>query len=227
MRKAAGGTLFISELQALSPAAQSYLLGVVEHGVYTPPGKTQPEPCTARIMASVQRTASDGLRADLLAAMGVLQLSIPPLREYSEDIPELLRQYVHALVTDEGLRYRRFGVPVQNRLRNYPWPGNLRELKNLVRRLLMQNSAAEVSLRELEAALEPTVDGSEALIRQDILALPMREAREQFERIYLTQQLALCGGKVGKLAERVGMERTHLYRKLRALGVDFGQGNEL
>ncbi len=227
LRKAAGGTLFISELQELGSAAQSYLLGVVEHGVYTPPGKTQPEPCTARIMASVQRTASNGLRADLLAAMGVMQLSIPPLREYSEDIPELLRQYVHALVTDEGLRYRRFGVPVQNRLRNYPWPGNLRELKNLVRRLLMQNSAAEVSLRELETALEPTVDGSEALIRQDILSLPMREAREQFERIYLTQQLALCGGKVGKLAERVGMERTHLYRKLRALGVDFGQGNEL
>jgi DNA-binding NtrC family response regulator len=227
LRKAAGGTLFISDLQELGASAQSYLLGVVEQGVYTPPGKTQPEPCTARIMASVQRTASDGLRADLLAAMGVMQLSVPPLREYSEDIPELLRQYVHALVSDEGLPYRRFGVPVQNRLRNYPWPGNLRELKNLVRRLLLQDAAPEVSLRELEDALEPTVDGSEALIRQDILALPMREAREQFERIYLTQQLALCGGKVGKLAERVGMERTHLYRKLRALGVDFGQSTEL
>jgi DNA-binding NtrC family response regulator len=62
-------------------------------------------------------------------------------------------------------------------------------------------------------------------VKQDLLALPMREAREHFERAYLTQQLALCGGRVGKLAERVGMERTHLYRKLRALGVDFRQSN--
>jgi len=226
LKQAAGGTLFITDLQQLSAGAQSYLLGVLEQGVYTPPGKTRPEPCTARIMASVQLTVTDTLRADLLAAMGVLQLSVPPLRDYSEDIPELLRQYVHALVSTEGLPYRRFGVPVQNRLRNYPWPGNLRELKNLVRRLLIENKTPEVSLRELEKTLEPALDGSEALIQQDILSLPMREAREQFERVYLTRQLALCGGKVGKLAERVGMERTHLYRKLRALGVDFGQGRE-
>ncbi len=223
LQRAAGGTLFINELQELSPGVQSFLVGVVEQGVFTPPGKTGPEACTARLMASVQRTVTENLRADLLAAMGVMQLSVPPLRDYAEDIPELLRQYVHALVSEEGLPYRRFGVPVQNRLRNYPWPGNLRELKNLVRRLLIENAAPEVSLRELEKALEPAVDGSEALIKQDILGLPMREAREEFERAYLTRQLALCGGKVGKLAERVGMERTHLYRKLRALGVDFGQ----
>jgi len=113
-------------------------------------------------------------------------------------------------------------VAAQNRLRNYPWPGNLREFKNLLRRLLIADSAEEVTLKELEACLVQVQDSPEPLVRQDILALPMREAREQFERTYLTQQLALCGGKVGKLAERVGMERTHLYRKLRALGVDFG-----
>lgn len=224
LTQAAGGTLFISELQGLNKRAQSLLLGIVEQGAYTPPGRTQPEPLQARIMASVQRTGGDGLRADLLAALGVMQLSVPPLRDYAEDIPELLRYYVHALVSKEGLGFRRFNVATQNRLRNYPWPGNLRELKNLVRRLLIQNSAVEVSLKELEDALTPAVGGPEPLVKQDILALPMREAREQFERAYLTQQLALCGGKVGKLAERVGMERTHLYRKLRALGVDFGQG---
>ena len=226
LQQAAGGTLFISELQNLGARAQSLLLAVVEQGVFTPPGGASPQTVTARIMASVQRTSSEGLRADLLSALGVAQLSVPPLRDYSEDIPELLRYYVHAIVTDEGLSYRRFNVAVQNRLRNYPWPGNLRELKNLVRRLLLQSDSQDVTLQELEEALTPAVGGPEPLVKQDILALPMREAREQFERAYLTQQLARCGGKVGKLAERVGMERTHLYRKLRALGVDFGQSSD-
>jgi len=223
LQQAAGGTLFISELQNLGSRAQSLLLAILEQGVFTPPAAAEPQPVTTRIMASVQRSSSGELRADLLSALGVSQLSVPPLRDYSEDIPELLRYYVHAVVTDGGLAYRRFNVAAQNRLRNYPWPGNLRELKNLVRRLLLQEGPQDVSLQELEDSLTPAVGGPEPLVKQDILALPMREAREQFERAYLSQQLALCGGKVGKLAERVGMERTHLYRKLRALGVDFGQ----
>jgi DNA-binding NtrC family response regulator len=226
LQQAAHGTLFISELQELGRRGQSFLLGLIEQGQYTPSGQSSAVPITARIMASVQSASSDSLRADLLAALGVMQLTIPPLRKYSEDIPELLRQYVHTLVSEESLSFRRFGVAVQNRLRNYPWPGNLRELKSLVRRLLIQNSSPEVTLAELEDSLVPADGGGDALVKQDILALPMREAREQFERAYLSQQLALCGGKVGKLAQRVGMERTHLYRKLRALGIDFGQGGD-
>jgi two-component system nitrogen regulation response regulator NtrX len=150
-----------------------------------------------------------------------MQLTVPPLREYSEDVPGLLSFYADQIGNDEQLAYRRFSVSAQNRLRNYPWPGNLRELKNLVRRLLIAGGPEEIGLRETEASLHPPTSESEPLVKRDLLALPMREAREQFERAYLTQQLALCGGKVGKLAERVGMERTHLYRKLRALGVDF------
>ncbi|MBT8421657.1 MAG: response regulator, partial [Gammaproteobacteria bacterium] len=101
LEQAAGGTLFVSELQGLGPRAQSLLLGIVEQGTYTLPGHSQPEPVKARIMASVQRTSGDGLRADLLAALGVLQLSVPALREYVEDIPELLRYYVHSVTSSE------------------------------------------------------------------------------------------------------------------------------
>ena len=117
--------------------------------------------------------------------------------------------------------YRRFSFAAQNRLRNYPWPGNLRELSGLVRRLLAAGGPEEVGLAEVEKELTPAAGTQEPLVKQDLLALPLREAREQFERAYLTEQLALCGGKVGQLAKRVGMERTHLYRKLRSLGVEF------
>jgi len=171
----------------------------------------------------IEQNASGKVRQDLLSLINVVSLRVPPLREYAEDVPELLRYYVDKLVDTEGLPYRRFSVAAQNRLRNYPWPGNVRDLKNMVHRLLMLDSGEVITLEEVETQLAaaPTVD--EPLVKQDLLALPLREAREQFERAYLQQQLILCGGKVGQLAKRVGMERTHLYRKLRSLGVDFRQ----
>ncbi len=163
------------------------------------------------------------MRRELLAHLSVVVIRVPPLREYSEDVPELLRHQVDVLVDEEGLPFRRFGVAAQNRLRNYPWPGNVRELKNLVKRLLILGGNEEISLAEVEAQLASGAAEGEPLVKQDLLAMPLREAREHFERAYLQQQLLLCGGKVGQLAKRVGMERTHLYRKLRSLGVDFRQ----
>ena len=155
--------------------------------------------------------------------MSVVTLHVPPLREYAEDVPELLRYFVDQLVDADELPFRRFSVAAQNRLRNYPWPGNVRDLKNLVKRLLIMGGDEEISLEEVEDLLAYESAAGEPLVKQDLLALPLREAREQFERAYLQQQLILCHGKVGQLAKRVGMERTHLYRKLRSLGIDFRQ----
>ena len=87
--------------------------------------------------------------------------------------------------------------------------------------LLITGSDEEISLDEVEREVSSTLEAGEPLVKQDLLSLPLREAREQFERASLQQPLVLCDGKVGKLAQRVGMERTHLYRKLRSLGVDF------
>ena len=92
-----------------------------------------------------------------------------------------------------------------------------------MRRLLVAGGPEEISLAELEQQLVPPQSDTASLVQQDLLGMPLREAREQFERSYLSQQLALCGGRVGQLAKRVGMERTHLYRKLRSLGIDFRQ----
>jgi DNA-binding NtrC family response regulator len=226
LEQAAGGTLFLRDLQDLGAGAQRLLAGALEQGSYVPLGQSVPVPLDLRVIASLAPDGAGLVRADLLARLAVLELRVPPLRDRHEDVPELLRYAVDRLVDDEGLAFRRFGLAAQNRLRHYPWPGNVRELTNLVRRLLVIGGAEEISLAELEQQLAPAAGALEPLVKQDLLSLPLREAREKFERAYLMQQLALCGGRVGLLAKRVGMERTHLYRKLRALGVDFRQITE-
>ena len=227
--QARGGTLFLSGVEDLSPGAQRLLLADLEQGGWQRDGSAEVIPFDARLVTAAvpgHDGPASGLRRDLLAHLEVISIRIPPLREYAEDVPDLLRHYVDRLVDEEGMPFRRFSVAAQNRLRNYPWPGNVRELRNLVQRVLIIGGTEEIGLEEIEQHLVAQQAPDEPLVKQDLLALPLREAREQFERAYLLQQLMLCNGKVGLLAKRVGMERTHLYRKLRSLGVDFRQITE-
>ncbi|MEJ2128136.1 MAG: sigma-54 dependent transcriptional regulator [Woeseiaceae bacterium] len=224
--RATKGTLVIDDLSDLNDTAQTILLATFEDNAFRRVNGHEPVKLAARIVATVSTdyealVEKGKLRRDLIAHLSVLSLKVPPLRDYSEDVPELLAYYVDKLVDAEGLTFRRFSVAAQNRLRNYPWPDNVRELKNLVRRLLLTGSDDDISLEEVEDEITTSAPVDEPLVKQDLLSLPLREAREQFERAYLQQQLVLCDGKVGQLAKRVGMERTHLYRKLRSLGVDF------
>jgi DNA-binding NtrC family response regulator len=226
LEQAGGGTLFLHEIEDLPVTVQRLLYGVLESGHYTRLGGAEPLALRARLISSAQpgieqRAGSEALRRDLLAHLNVLIMRVPPLREYAEDVPELLRYHVDRVVDSDALPFRRFSVAAQNRLRNYPWPDNVRELRHLVHRLLIHGGSEEIRLEEIERELAVQAPADEPLVKQDLLALPLREAREQFERAYLQQQLLLCNGKVGQLAKRVGMERTHLYRKLRSLGVDF------
>ncbi len=227
LERAHGGTLYINDLEDLCPRAQTVLIGVLDQGGFIRQNSTQFVPLNLRLVSSARPSveAQNSLvRRDLLSHLNVLGIRIPSLREYSEDVPELLQHYVDKIAERDNLPYRRFDVAAQNRLRNYPWPGNVRELKNLVERLLIAGGDEQITLAEIESELQVAAAANEPLVKQDLLALPLREAREHFERAYLQQQLILVGGKVGQLAKRVGMERTHLYRKLRALGVDFRQG---
>jgi DNA-binding NtrC family response regulator len=231
LEEAGAGTLFINQIEDLPPGVQRALVGVLESGRFNRVGGNEPVPFSARVVSAAApgietRVSQDGFRRDLLAHLNTLVVRVPPLREYAEDVPELLRHYVDRAVDTEGLPFRRFSVAAQNRLRNYPWPDNVRELKTLVHRLLIQGGPEEIRLEEIERELAVQAPQGEPLVKQDLLALPLREAREQFERAYLQQQLLLCNGKVGQLAKRVGMERTHLYRKLRSLGVDFRNVSE-
>ncbi|HEU4487460.1 MAG TPA: sigma-54 dependent transcriptional regulator [Povalibacter sp.] len=226
--QAAGGVLFINGLEDLPQKAQGLLLAALETRSFTRVGGTTAVPLNVRFISSasprlLSADAGSTVRAELLSRLNVITLTVPPLRDYAQDVPDLLRYYIDRLVDEEHLPFRRFGVAAQNRLRNYPWPGNVRELKNLVQRLLILGGEEEIRLEEIERELASQSPTTEPLVKQDLLALPLREAREHFERAYLQQQLILCNGKVGQLAKRVGMERTHLYRKLRSLGVDFRQ----
>jgi len=228
LEQANGGTLFIGELTDLCDEGQRILQGVLEQGEYARLGRARCVPLDVRVLASMESSAhidpaGHGIRSALVTTLSKSVLRVPSLRDHAEDVSELLRHLVDRIVDSDGYRYRRFSVAAQNRLRHYPWPGNVRELANLVESLLSGGGSEEIGLEELEGLLMPAAAKDTPLLERDLLSMPLREAREHFERAYLTEQLSLCNGKVGQLAKRVGMERTHLYRKLRALGVDFRQ----
>jgi DNA-binding NtrC family response regulator len=172
---------------------------------------------------SLEQAVSNGnFQEALLYQLNSITLTIPPLREHIEDIPELVQHFVNHHTTHDKLPYRHFTVAAQNRLRNYSWPGNVLELKNVVQRLLILSETDEIDEEEIEFTLQPSKESQQesSTINYD---LPLRDAREQFERIYLLHKLQQTDGSVGKAAKLAGMERTHLYRKLRALGIDTKQ----
>jgi len=161
----------------------------------------------------------------LLYQINSITLAIPPLRNHVEDIPELVQHFVDEQTSNADLPYKHFTVAAQNRLRNYSWPGNILELKNVIQRLLVLSEAEDIDVADVDSALQLQSDqaGSAADSTGINYDLPLREAREQFERLYLLQKLQQTEGNVGKAAKLAGMERTHLYRKLRTLGIDSKQ----
>ncbi len=149
---------------------------------------------------------------------------IPSLNERIEDIPELLEYYVTWFSEQQGLPYRHFGVAAQNLIRNHLWQGGLTELKSVIRQILSNSDEDNVELDEigkfLRLAHQSERESSADMLQISVnLNMDMREAREFFERKYLQKQLELCGYNVSELARKIGQERTNLYRKLKALGL--------
>lgn len=226
LEQAAGGTLLLDEVADMDLEAQGQLLGALDTGSFLRVGGSEPVRIDVRIIAATQRDLNEEVRAgnfreDLFYHLNVVPLEIPPLRDHTEDIPDLLNYYVDFFATHEKLPYRRFSVGSQNYLRNYRWPGNIRELKNLVQRVLILGAGDEITQSEIESALgsAPVMPSQplEGLVSFD---QPLRQAREQFEKAYLDYQLDKHNGNVSKMAKEAGMERTHLYRKLRSLGIE-------
>ena len=225
--RASGGTLYIPELQDIPPGMLRISHQVLESGHFVHEGGSGEQALDCRLIATacpdlMQRAQKDEVLQQLYYRLNVLPLQVPPLRERPEDVPELVRFYADWFPNRENLPYRAFSVAAQNRLRNHSWPGNIRELRNLIQRMLVLGNEGEVTVAEVEEALRqsPTEQAGGQQAHPPLFDLPLREARERFEHDYLVFKLQEAGGSVGKLSEAVGMERTHLYRKLRSLGID-------
>jgi DNA-binding NtrC family response regulator len=226
---AGNGTLFLTDIEQMPASAQQCLRQAIEQQGFSRVGGTARVPFRCRIMASSRSELTNSVKQGLLDAtlarlVSSSTLPIKPLREHPEDVPALLEGFVNWHVEVEGLPYRHFTVAAQNRLRNLDWPGNLLEVKNLVQRILLHGGPTEVERAEVDKALG-LVGGSGATIplRHE---LPLREARADFERQYLIYCLQAAQGNIGDLAKHVGMERTHLYRKLRSLNIDLDKVRE-
>jgi len=223
-----GGCLYLSDIAALSTDAQKRLLNTLREGYYTRVNGSEHIDLDTALVFSSQHDLRDDVAAgmfdnDLYTQINIIPVVIPELRKHPEDVPELLSYYVNQLTGQDGLPYRHFSVPAQNFLRNHEWFGNVRELRNLVQRLLIMGTESEITQEEVEETLGaeiPIFSSPLSQAPQSLFDLPLRQAREQFEHDYLDFQLKQVGGNVSKLAELVQMERTHLYRKMRSLEID-------
>ncbi|WP_321277246.1 sigma-54 dependent transcriptional regulator [Thiomicrorhabdus indica] len=221
LKEADFGTLVISQIEQLSPAGQTILFELIQNQ------KTHINAETIhldiRLLALSKgllekSVAEGGFHNALYERLKVIPIQVPALRQHTEDIPELIEFFINHFVTHESLEYRHFSVPAQNVLRQYNWPGNLKELKNLVQRLLILGEG-EVSDDEVKNYLHesPSTDRSAWEIDTSI---SLKEAKDRLEATYLSQLLRETGGNVSETAKRSGVERTNLYRKLKTLGID-------
>lgn len=223
LEQANGGTLFLDEVGDMDPAVQAKLLSTLENRSFLRVGGTDAVQFDVRVVAATHRDLEQDVkegrfREDLYYQLNVVPLRIPPLREHGEDIAELVDYYVDIFSASENLSAKHFSDAAKNRLRNHNWAGNVRELKNLVQRLLILGKNDDVTLDEVETAL-----GAKSQVfvpgMADFFDLPLRDARKQFEKAYFEYQLRQGKGNMGKVANTAGIERTHLYRKLKELSI--------
>ena len=221
------GTLILDEIGDLDLDIQAKILSTLEQRHFYRLGGNHPVKFDLRVISVTnqnleEKIANGQFREDLFYRLAAVPISAPPLRQHREDIPELVDYYVKIIVDSEHLPFRHFSTAAVNLLRNQEWPGNVRELRNLVQRLLITTRGEDIDIEETQKALDAVhkTDKTPIQLSTGEYQLPLREAREQFERGYLIHHLEQAAGNITELAERSGMERTHLYRKLKSLGID-------
>lgn len=220
-----GGTLFLDEIGDMSLRTQSKVLRVLQEQTFQPVGSTEDINVDVRVIAATNKDlqeeiAAGRFREDLYYRVNVIPFNVPPLRARRDDIPLLAEHFLKEAAVEYSERPRKLTPEALARLTAYHWPGNVRQLKNVCERVMIMASGEEIS----EADLEPIVgvEGREGDTSPDA-DLALREARDLFERRFILTKLRELGGNVKRTAEALGIERSHLYRKMKAYGIDPGE----
>lgn len=218
--KANGGTLFLDEVGDMSLKTQAKVLRTLEEQSFTPVGSDEPVTVDVRVIASTNKDLEEEIsrgnfREDLFYRLNVIPFSVPPLRERKEDIPMLARHFLKEFSGRYGRRPREVADDAIETLMRYSWPGNVRELRNVIERIVIMNPTA---IRFDRKHLPPLVyrDGSRRTAG-DFQTL--HQARAAYERDYILKKLDDNHGNISRTAEVLGLERSHLYRKMRTLGI--------
>ena len=219
LARAAGGILFLPDLSRLMRNEQKNLEFLLARADRNKARIVSFSPVDPRLL--VERLGYD---PGVAARLGELTLRLPPLREFAEDVPDLAVQMLAQLVEARACPPRRFSVAALNALRHHRWPGNLAELEHAVKNLAITSLEEEVCVEDVERVLAG--QGTQVSAPELGLDRPYREAREAFERVYFENLLAQERGSMSRVADKSGLERTHLYRKLKALGLPVGKREE-
>ena len=203
------GTLYINGFSSLNNERQSMVLSVIN--------RMDSNNNINRFIA----IDSNIDREDLEFLTNEFCLEIPPLRKFLDEIPELLKLCVEYFSENEGLNIRRFSLASQNMLSKYSWPGNIKQLIDMVHATLARQDKEIINIEEIEETLTLQGPQGNLLVQSDVMTLSMKEAKKQFERAFLIRQLEIVDGKISELSRRVGMERTNLYRKLQSLDIKY------
>jgi len=228
LEEAHGGTLFVDEIGDMPRETQNKILRVLVEQTFQRQGGTAKVSVDVRIISSTARNleeeiAAGRFREDLYHRLSVVPIRVPPLSERREDIPELIDYFMDQISTATGLPKRQIGQDAMAVLQSHVWPGNVRQLRNNVERvMILAGGGPEViitadMLPQDVGSMVPAMPTSNN--GEHIMGLPLREAREVFERDYLIAQISRFSGNISRTAEFVGMERSALHRKLKALGV--------
>tara|TARA_B110000238_G_C16139243_1_gene445338 strand:+ start:1320 stop:2657 length:1338 start_codon:yes stop_codon:yes gene_type:complete len=216
IKLAQDGTIFFENIDQIKQVVQKRFIDLLQQLSAVQVFKR----FNVKVAASVSSGAVPIL-VDLQTTLAMTRISVPALRSHSEDIPELVNLIIDNLCTTDNYNYRKCSIAAQNAFLHYQWPRNIEELRAIIQELLVTGGSEEISVDDVKQALSnrPSLGSNKASNVESLLDMPLREAREAFEKQYLLHQLKRVNGSVSKLAELVGMERTHLYRKLRSLGI--------
>jgi two-component system nitrogen regulation response regulator NtrX len=228
LEEAHGGTLFIDEIADMPRETQNKILRVLVDQTFQRAGGTTKVSVDVRIISSTSRNleaeiAEGRFREDLYHRLSVVPIRVPPLSERREDIPELVDYFMDQISGTTGLPKRKIGEDAMAVLQSHVWPGNVRQLRNNIERVMIlaggdpDASITADMLPQDVGSMIPTMPTG--VNGEHIMGLPLREAREVFERDYLIAQISRFSGNISRTAEFVGMERSALHRKLKALGV--------